>query len=638
MKANAVLKENSKLSSVVNNLSTKKSNEFESEFDNSRLNVYSDFSFSQQPVFNYTTGFPLGIQPKLMINEPGDKYEQEADAMAEKIMRMEIPNVQTKSLPISVIQRKCAHCEEEEKKKLQRKEISSIQRQHTGTEDPPVRKGEVSDVVDAVTQIPFVSNFLTRIGDDFKLHLENTWNASLPNKVGIIGGGLSLSAGLGLAVYAARNNPKALDLMMSPLSGTVIAPFNSEKFPSLVRSFAFEVNFDSDEGHKVRNIMGGVHFDVGRVLPTGSGFGPVQEWKAFGPPWETPVHRKTTAAEKTKAVNTNQLDGYVGNLPGGGKPLSTELRSFYEPRFGYDFSKVRIHDDAAAAKSANSINALAYTHGNNIVFNSGQYSPQTNTGKRLLSHELTHVVQQGDSVANQIQLSPGSPAGGCGVCYGLPMLAGRVAHSFIQEAFQFFYPQMLTEHHILSILPVAANFSSGFLDLAILESVDQIAIGEIKPANADGLAAGTTKLALYKTALEALGMHVRMLDYEPPPITMEFPTFGRGPSCPRIQALEVLPADNGVYTYTCEPDYSFIRSSCDCREQRKRRRDPVTEKVRERVQIPSAERDRTREVGTAVAGTAATIGAGYIVYRGLRMLPSLFPPLWGTIPANLAIP
>src|SRR5690606_40202548 len=115
-----------------------------------------------------------------------------------------------------------------------------------------------------------------------------------------------------------------------------------------------------------------------------------------------------------------------------------------------------------------------------------------------------------------------------------PMLAGRVAHGFIQEAFQYFHPSMLTEHHILNILPEAANFSRGFLDLAILEAVDQIAIGEIKPANAEGIANGLAKLELYETALEALGMRVRRLDYEEPPVTMEFPTFGRGPSCPQI--------------------------------------------------------------------------------------------------------
>jgi len=65
-----------------------------------------------------------------------------------------------------------------------------------------------------------------------------------------------------------------------------------------------------------------------------------------------------------------------------------------ESRFGHDFSSVRVHTGVHAAASARSINAQAYTHGNNIVFGSNQYQPATATGRRLLAHELTHVIQQ----------------------------------------------------------------------------------------------------------------------------------------------------------------------------------------------------------------------------------------------------
>jgi Domain of unknown function (DUF4157) len=65
-----------------------------------------------------------------------------------------------------------------------------------------------------------------------------------------------------------------------------------------------------------------------------------------------------------------------------------------EPRFGHDFSKVRVHTDAEAAESAQAVNALAYTVGRDVVFGAGQYAPQTSEGRRLLAHELTHVVQQ----------------------------------------------------------------------------------------------------------------------------------------------------------------------------------------------------------------------------------------------------
>lgn len=79
-----------------------------------------------------------------------------------------------------------------------------------------------------------------------------------------------------------------------------------------------------------------------------------------------------------------------------GKLLDTDTRRFMEPRFGHDFSRVRIHTDKKAAQSAQAVNALAYTVGNDIAFGAGQYSPRTRAGKKLLAHELAHVVQQQD--------------------------------------------------------------------------------------------------------------------------------------------------------------------------------------------------------------------------------------------------
>jgi hypothetical protein len=75
--------------------------------------------------------------------------------------------------------------------------------------------------------------------------------------------------------------------------------------------------------------------------------------------------------------------------------LPKSTREFFEPRFGRDFSDVRVHTGARAADAAKSLNARAFTLGKDIVFGSGQYFPQTSAGNRLLAHELTHVVQQG---------------------------------------------------------------------------------------------------------------------------------------------------------------------------------------------------------------------------------------------------
>jgi hypothetical protein len=81
-------------------------------------------------------------------------------------------------------------------------------------------------------------------------------------------------------------------------------------------------------------------------------------------------------------------------LRSAGQPLNAATRAFMEPRFGHDFSAVRVHTDAKAAESARDLNASAYTVGSNIVFGAAQFLPETQTGRQLLSHELIHVVQQ----------------------------------------------------------------------------------------------------------------------------------------------------------------------------------------------------------------------------------------------------
>jgi hypothetical protein len=83
--------------------------------------------------------------------------------------------------------------------------------------------------------------------------------------------------------------------------------------------------------------------------------------------------------------------------PGAGAPLPADVRTFFEPRFQRDFGDVRVHTGAHAAASAQSFNALAYTRGRDIVFGEAQYAPGTSAGRRLIAHELAHVVQQNQS-------------------------------------------------------------------------------------------------------------------------------------------------------------------------------------------------------------------------------------------------
>jgi hypothetical protein len=167
----------------------------------------------------------------------------------------------------------------------------------------------------------------------------------------------------------------------------------------------------------------------------------------------------------------------------GGQALDKETATFMESRFGYDFGDVRVHNDSLAHQSSKDINALAYTHGNHMVFGAGQYQPGTDAGKKLLAHELTHVIQQKSltkifqpysgntptlNLTNNNSKIPINPslinftaqkkpdlinrrlsepplvsegAGGCGICFGGDLReVGNSAHAQIQQDFHLMYP------------------------------------------------------------------------------------------------------------------------------------------------------------------------------------------------------
>ena len=113
--------------------------------------------------------------------------------------------------------------------------------------------------------------------------------------------------------------------------------------------------------------------------------------------------KKKEVEEEEKKLQTKELPGHVPEvtprlesgihgLKGGGQPLPESVRDYYEPRFGYDFGQVRIHHDET--ETAHALKARAFTVGQDIVFGSGQYSPRSAEGRKLLAHELTHTIQQ----------------------------------------------------------------------------------------------------------------------------------------------------------------------------------------------------------------------------------------------------
>jgi hypothetical protein len=93
----------------------------------------------------------------------------------------------------------------------------------------------------------------------------------------------------------------------------------------------------------------------------------------------------------------------------GGTAMDAPTRAFFEPRFGHDFSRIRLHTDARAAASARAVDALAYTVGPHVVFGAGSYAPHTSAGRQLLAHELVHAIQQSNAPHSDGPLSISEP-------------------------------------------------------------------------------------------------------------------------------------------------------------------------------------------------------------------------------------
>jgi hypothetical protein len=125
--------------------------------------------------------------------------------------------------------------------------------------------------------------------------------------------------------------------------------------------------------------------------------------RQVGPEEEEPLQAKAEAGAST----TPSLESRLSSAKGAGVPMDKSARVPMESAFGQDFGRVRIHTDSSSAQMNRELNARAFTHGREIYFNAGEYSPGSTEGRRLLAHELVHVGQQGKSILQKkVQLRP----------------------------------------------------------------------------------------------------------------------------------------------------------------------------------------------------------------------------------------
>ncbi|WP_312078193.1 DUF4157 domain-containing protein [Chryseobacterium sp.] len=111
--------------------------------------------------------------------------------------------------------------------------------------------------------------------------------------------------------------------------------------------------------------------------------------------------QRSSSENVEEADVPNVIENQINSGKGGGNSMDDEVKTFMENRFGLDFSDIRIHTGSEAVQMSKELNAHAFAVGNDIYFNEGKYSPNSDSGKHLLAHELTHTVQQGSKTMVQ---------------------------------------------------------------------------------------------------------------------------------------------------------------------------------------------------------------------------------------------
>jgi hypothetical protein len=307
------------------------------------------------------------------------------------------------------------------------------------------------------------------------------------------------------------------------------------------------------------------------------------------------VQRRASAGAATGVAEAPPIVHDVLNSPG--QPLDAATRAFFEPRFGYDFSHVRVHAGSKAAESSHAVNAHAYTVGNDIVFSESYFRLDSSEGRKLLAHELTHVMQQSDSmdggnrenrnrhyqpatvlqmkhakgsVRLQRQAKQNQNNGGCGICTS-PPVAGTLAHTLAEFMFALTYGRRQIMPETPFVNP--ADMENGRLDLMrIVKSSTPptiIEIGEIKPDNDKGRMDGKRDLEFYKNAVQAIFpgplFEVAFMDLPAPAVSVPFTDAPPASQCP-FQEFSVrntkLGGQPGLYLYSCTPLGSQINKSC----------------------------------------------------------------------------
>jgi hypothetical protein len=430
---------------------------------------------------------PPLVQAKLAVSHPNDRYEQEADRVADRVMRMPDPRlqrqlepeeeeeeeealqtkllvgrmppavqrqvepeeeeeeefVQTKPLigrMTPLIQRQ-VEPEEEEEEALQTKPLGQIlplaQRQPAETSETPAETTEEETVVsgEEAASASVVSIEIQRDTETDESTLgtltigESTFETlELPDRDNAATGDSETAGRIPAGTYDAHirtDGARGWRIELEDVTGRTYIQIHVGNTPDdtvgciLVGTARGEnaVQNSTNARNQIQQIVENAGEGVTiQVTVTDPPTAAAEEQTAEGVPEQAPEGASHEAPEpplqpKRRPDRANR-DGPAhlarGDVvKGAGTPLLQSVRGFLEPRLRHDFSRVRVHTDAQAAESARAVSSRAFTVGRDIVFGAGQYAPETYTGRRLLAHELTHVIQQGGVPAGLIQRDNG---------------------------------------------------------------------------------------------------------------------------------------------------------------------------------------------------------------------------------------
>ncbi len=307
-----------------------------------------------------TRSAPSTVQTKMKVNKPGDKFEQEADNMADRVMRMPTPasplqtgQLQRQEAPEENVQR-----QEAPEEKVQRQEEQEVQRQEVPEEK--VQKQEKDEIQRQEIPEEGVQRQEEPEENVQRQEEQEVQRQEVPEEK---------------VQKQEKEEIQRQEMPKEDVQKQEVPEENVQKQeePEVQRQEAPEEDVQKQEEEKIQR----------------------QEAQ------EEQLQRKGSS---TPAVQADTQSS-IRNKTTGGQPLSADVRSHMEPRFGADFSNVRIHSDAEAAGLSNRLSAQAFTYQNHIFFSRDQYQPGTSEGKQLLAHELTHTIQQGHAVQRSPQIS-----------------------------------------------------------------------------------------------------------------------------------------------------------------------------------------------------------------------------------------